>query len=189
MRSELALSILLAGGCATAQDKEACHPVASLATPAFGCRTAEPPPPPVVEEAPPPPPVEEEPPPPPPDKVIVKDDKIEILDHIQFKAGEATLLPVSEPILDEVAKVLVEHPELTKVSIEGHTDSQDTKKRNKKLSEKRAKAVKAYLVDHGVEAKRLTTKGFGEDVPIAGNDTPEGRFENRRVEFRIVKRD
>jgi outer membrane protein OmpA-like peptidoglycan-associated protein len=90
-------------------------------------------------------------------------------------------------LLDDVAKVLAEHPEIRTIRIEGHTDSKGKKRRNVKLSAKRAKAVKTYLVEHGV-TQRLLTKGFGPSEPVAGNDTEEGRFQNRRVELRILKR-
>ena len=78
--------------------------------------------------------------------------------------------------------MLQEHPEL-KLRIEGHTDDVGQAAANQSLSEKRAAAVKAWLVTQGVEAKRLEAKGFGQTKPVTGNDTPEGRQNNRRVEL------
>jgi outer membrane protein OmpA-like peptidoglycan-associated protein len=72
-----------------------------------------------------------------------------------------------------------------KLIIDGHTDSQGDDAKNMELSEKRAAAVKRYLVGKGVEEGRLTSRGFGETVPKASNDTSTGRAENRRVEFTV----
>jgi OOP family OmpA-OmpF porin len=71
--------------------------------------------------------------------------------------------------------------------VQGHTDAVGTKAGNRKLSASRAAAVRRYLVDKGVKAARLTSKGFGPDTPIADNATDEGREMNRRVEFKIMK--
>jgi outer membrane protein OmpA-like peptidoglycan-associated protein len=70
-----------------------------------------------------------------------------------------------------------------KFSIEGHTDNQGNQAINQPLSEKRSMAVKAWLVDNGIDAERLTTKGLGDTKPLSSNDTAEGRANNRRVEF------
>jgi OOP family OmpA-OmpF porin len=71
-----------------------------------------------------------------------------------------------------------------RVEIGGHTDSTHTNAHNQALSEKRARAVAAYLVSKGVKPGQLTTKGYGEDSPIADNATPQGRAKNRRVEMK-----
>ena len=79
--------------------------------------------------------------------------------------------------------MLKEHPEL-KLMIEGHTDDVGAAATNQSLSEKRAEAVRKYLVDtYGVDMARLQAKGFGASKPVSGNDTPEGRQQNRRVEL------
>ena len=88
--------------------------------------------------------------------------------------------------LDEAASILKKNPDL-KVEIDGHTDSTGPAAYNMTLSERRAKAVMKYFVDKGVEAQRLTTKGFGSTNPAASNDTKEGRAKNRRVTLTPVK--
>jgi outer membrane protein OmpA-like peptidoglycan-associated protein len=72
-------------------------------------------------------------------------------------------------------------------TIEGHTDSVGSKATNQKLSERRANAVRDYLIANGIDANRLTAAGYGEDKPIASNATRAGRAENRRVEVNLVK--
>jgi outer membrane protein OmpA-like peptidoglycan-associated protein len=101
---------------------------------------------------------------------------------IKFDVNKATIKPESMGTLNEVAKVLREHPEL-KFSIEGHTDSDGDDAANLKLSQARAEAVKAQLVMLGTEAARLTCKGLGETKPVDSNTTLTGKANNRRVEF------
>jgi outer membrane protein OmpA-like peptidoglycan-associated protein len=84
-----------------------------------------------------------------------------------------------------VAKVVLEHPQIKQIIVEGHTDNVGQAEDNRKLSQARAESVKAYLVRKGVEDKRLTPKGFGPDRPVDTNDTAKGRSANRRVEFII----
>lgn len=188
MRSKLWLLVVLGGAqlaaCAKPEQVAMCHPVSSWVSPVFACAA---PPPPPKEEPPPPPPPKEEPPPPPP-KAVMKEDKIEVSETIEFETDSDQLKDNSTSILDEVIGILKGHAELTKIQIEGNTDTQGTKAHNQKLSEQRADAVKKYLVDHGIDAKRLTTKGFGQDHPIADNGTEEGRHQNRRVDFKIVEK-
>lgn len=137
---------------------------------------------------PPPPPVAEEPPPP-PARVEVRSDKIEIKEKIQFEYNKATILPASFSLLDEIADTIKKNPHIKKINIEGHASSEGDPKHNLKLSDERANAVRKYLVDKGVDAARLTAKGFGAKKPIASNDTEEGREKNRRVEFMITEQD
>jgi len=102
---------------------------------------------------------------------------------IRFDTGEATLEASSDKTLKEVATLLKEHPDLD-LLIEGHTDNTGGFEANKKLSEKRAQAVKESLVqDHGVDGSRLKTVGLGSTQPVASNETEEGRAHNRRVEL------
>ncbi len=101
---------------------------------------------------------------------------------ILFDLNLATIKPESETVLEEVLKMLKAEP-TWKITIEGHTDSSGTLAFNQTLSEKRAIAVKDYLVKHGISAERLQTKGFGSSKPVADNATEAGRAQNRRVEL------
>lgn len=138
------------------------------------------------EEKPLPPP----PPPPPPKKPLVilerAKKKIEITEKIFFEFGKARILPVSYPLLDEVARVIIENPDLV-IQIEGHTDNKGSLQFNMKLSQDRANSVREYLIKKGVEPNRLKAVGFGPTRPIADNATEEGRAKNRRVEFVIIE--
>jgi outer membrane protein OmpA-like peptidoglycan-associated protein len=102
---------------------------------------------------------------------------------ILFESGSATLKPESTPTLNAVLELLGDHDDVALV-IEGHTDSQGADSSNQTLSERRAAAVKEYLVGSGVASDRLETKGLGESAPVADNATPEGMATNRRVVFR-----
>lgn len=101
---------------------------------------------------------------------------------IKFDVNKATIKPESMGTINYVVKMMQDHPEL-KFSVEGHTDSDGDDASNLKLSEARAKAVVDQMVKLGIENSRLTSKGLGESKPMAGNDTPEGKAQNRRVEF------
>jgi outer membrane protein OmpA-like peptidoglycan-associated protein len=101
---------------------------------------------------------------------------------ILFDTGSDHIRPESTPTLKEIGQILKDHPEL-KLRIEGHTDDVGDDAANLSLSEKRANAVRAYLVGHGAEEARLQTKGLGETKPVTPNATPEGRQNNRRVEL------
>jgi OmpA-OmpF porin, OOP family len=102
---------------------------------------------------------------------------------IYFDIGSDRLRPESTPTLKEIGAMLKEHPEL-KLTIEGHTDNVGDPEANKTLAEKRATAVKTFLVNtYTVDAARLETRGFGDQKPVAQNTTPEGRQQNRRVEL------
>jgi outer membrane protein OmpA-like peptidoglycan-associated protein len=121
-----------------------------------------------------------------PSRVTLKNDRIEIGEKIEFAVDKADISKVSHGLLDEVVAVLKAHPEISKLEILGHTDSEGADNFNLHLSDKRAHAVREYLQHHGVDASRLTAKGMGETQPIADNKTAEGREKNRRVEFMIL---
>jgi OmpA-OmpF porin, OOP family len=116
---------------------------------------------------------------------ITGSSDIEILKQVQFAFGSAVILPESYPILDEVYRLLEANPEITLLSIEGHTDSVGSDEINDRLSADRARSCLQYLVQKGIAPERLQSEGFGERRPIADNDTAEGRARNRRVEFHI----
>lgn len=117
----------------------------------------------------------------------VTGSQISFDEKIQFAVGSATILEPSYEILDEVARLLIQNPNLGSVRIEGHTDSTGSRRRNKRLSAERAEAVMKYLVETaGINPARLSAEGFGSERPIADNESPEGREQNRRVEFHIV---
>jgi OOP family OmpA-OmpF porin len=122
----------------------------------------------------------------PPDEeqlVVIQTDRIAIKDTVYFDFDKATIQPRSFPLLDQVARVLVEHPEIIGVSIEGHTDGQGPAEYNRNLSQRRSESVRKYLVEKGVASERLEARGFGEDRPVQSNATSKGRAANRRVEF------
>ena len=96
--------------------------------------------------------------------------------------------PISNPLLDDVATTLKKHQELLLLEVQGHTDNKGGKFYNQALSAKRADAVRNALIKRGVAAARLRSKGYGQDKPVASNDTEGGRATNRRVQFAIVKR-
>ncbi len=103
-----------------------------------------------------------------------------------FDTNSAKLKPSAHAELDAYAEFLTAYPN-QKVTITGHTDSRGEASYNQQLSEKRAKAVKAYLVNKGIDASRMETHGAGETQPIADNKTREGRAQNRRVEIELIK--
>src|SRR5262249_33782228 len=120
--------------------------------------------------------------------VIVTEKAIQITDQVKFKFDSAELLRESDVVLGAVKKVLDEHPEITKVRVEGHTDNAGAADYNRRLSQRRAESVMKWLVDHGVDKKRLKAQGFGPDEPIESNATDAGRANNRRVAFTILER-
>jgi len=102
---------------------------------------------------------------------------------VLFVTGKAELLPIAREKLNEVARALKEMDDDKLASIEGFTDSRGADDANMRLSQDRANSVKDYLVSQGVKAEKLRAVGRGESNPVASNDTPEGRANNRRVEI------
>jgi len=115
----------------------------------------------------------------------IKVGSIVVLNNIFFDFNKATLRPESTNELDRIVKLLSENPKII-VEISGHTDNIGSANYNKKLSGDRAKSVVDYLISKGIAASRLTSKGYGFDMPIAPNDTEVGRQMNRRTEFKII---
>ncbi len=106
------------------------------------------------------------------------------LNNIFFDFGKSKLTKSSKAELDRLVRFLKEHPTL-EIEIEGHTDHVGQKHDNLKLSRDRAMSVRDYMVNKGIEQNRLNVKGYGESMPVAPNDTEQGRARNRRVEFKI----
>jgi len=106
------------------------------------------------------------------------------LEGVKFKSDSDALLPESNSKLHAVAELMNAHQDF-KLTIDGYTDNTGSSEHNHQLSLKRAEAAKAYLVQDGIEASRITTHGFGEEKPIDTNDTAKGRAHNRRVEFSV----
>jgi outer membrane protein OmpA-like peptidoglycan-associated protein len=105
-----------------------------------------------------------------------------ILLGVNFETGKAVLLPESQGVLDQVAQSLIDNPDVN-VEVAGHTDNTGRRASNVRLSQARADAVRDYLIGKGVEAGRLTAKGYGQEQPMADNATAFGRAANRRVEL------
>ena len=121
-------------------------------------------------------------------KAAVKKIFEKALQGIQFETGKTTIKKTSNPILDQVAKIMKENPTY-KLAIAGHTDNVGNADKNLELSKGRAAAVKQYLVSKGVSADRMTSEGYGDTQPVADNTTTEGKAKNRRVEFKVVFED
>ncbi|MFC0603545.1 OmpA family protein [Winogradskyella pulchriflava] len=103
---------------------------------------------------------------------------------ILFQSGKATFQKQTDQVLQAMVAIFKEYPQAN-FSIEGHTDSDGSRTMNQALSERRANAVRDYLIANGINADRLTAQGFGEDNPIANNKTRAGKKENRRVEVKL----
>jgi outer membrane protein OmpA-like peptidoglycan-associated protein len=121
-------------------------------------------------------------------KVVLSGDQIELREQVFFAHNRATIAPRSGALLDAIAGVLEAHPELLRVTVQGHTDSTGSSAKNRTLSTQRAKAVVSALIKRGIAPTRLTAEGYGSDRPISGNDTEEGRALNRRVELHLEQR-
>jgi OmpA-OmpF porin, OOP family len=117
----------------------------------------------------------------------VEQGQIKILERVEFENDSAKLRPESTRVLEAVLAVLTEHPELTKLSVEGHTDNRGGAGHNLELSRRRAATVSKWLTDRGVAKNRLTSQGLGMTKPIDTNETSDGRQNNRRVEFHILE--
>jgi outer membrane protein OmpA-like peptidoglycan-associated protein len=117
-----------------------------------------------------------------PSLVVVTDKEIKILQQIHFQFDKDKIRPESFRILDAVVEVLRSYPKI-KLEVQGHTDNKGSPAYNKSLSDRRAAAVRKYLSDHGVDASRLISHGYGMERPIVSNDTEQNRALNRRVQF------
>jgi outer membrane protein OmpA-like peptidoglycan-associated protein len=118
--------------------------------------------------------------------------EIKILTQIQFKKNgfnrRDTISPLSDALMKEIRDVITEHPEISKIEVQGHTDDDGTEKYNMRLSQERAEAVKQWLIENGISATKLVAKGYGFTRPLADNRVKTGRDVNRRVQFLILER-
>ena len=122
-------------------------------------------------------------------KVAITAKEIMIKDQIQFALDSAVILPESFGLLTEIADTVIRRPEIRRVEVQGHTDNSGTADHNQLLSEQRAEAVRAWLVQHGVASERLVARGYGQEQPLVPNVTAGNRAKNRRVQFIILERD
>lgn len=119
--------------------------------------------------------------------VKLEGDHITVGETLLFDIGKADIEPKSTPVLDAVARILQETPDITKLTIEGYADSTGDDAFNKQLSQERAEAVKSYVLGKGIAATRLEAVGMGTDRPVASNESEAGRAKNRRVEFKVAR--
>ncbi len=121
--------------------------------------------------------------------VNVGANEIRLKQQVQFAVDSAVILPESLQLMSEIADALIHTPRIHKVEIQGHTDNTGSADHNKILSEQRAEAVRAWLVDHGVQGDRLVAKGYGQEKPLVPNVTTANKARNRRVQFIIQEQD
>jgi OmpA-OmpF porin, OOP family len=120
--------------------------------------------------------------------IVVRKDRIELKQQIHFTPNRDVILKGSYPVLRQVARAMKDAPGVI-VRIEGHTDNVGKRNHNLKLSQRRAEAVKEFLVRQGVMRARMIAEGYGDSRPIAPNTNRAGRAANRRVEFRLVEQE
>ena len=124
-------------------------------------------------------------------KAKIENNEIKIPGKVHFETDKATIKEDKETkeILQTVADVMKENPQITKLRIDGHTDDSGSSEHNHKLSQARAEAIIEWLAKNGVDKSRLEGKGWGEEHPVAKNDTKENKEQNRRVEFKLWELD
>lgn len=133
------------------------------------------------------PPAVEAPPPPVEKRVEVRDNKIVINEKVQFEFDSAQIREVSFDLLNEVASVIKENPQIKKIEVQGHASAEGKEQHNMGLSNRRAKSVRKYLLGQGIEENMLEARGYGETQLLLPSD-PENE-QNRRVEFVIVEQE
>ncbi len=139
-------------------------------------------------------PAPEAPPPTPPrthhpeayDLLEIHGDRIRLPGPIEFESGSDRLRPSALPILDQVAEFLLARPDLGRIEIQAHLDDQFGPYYGRRPNRDRARTVRQYLIDCGIDPDRLEARGYGEEMPIDTNTTPEGRAHNRRIELRVL---
>ena len=123
-----------------------------------------------------------------PSRARVTGERIDIQDSVYFETAKDVIQEQSLELLNDVAEVIVAHPELTLIRIEGHTDSRGNADYNRKLSQARADSVRQYLMSQGVSGNRLESIGYGEDKPLDNRNVAEAWEKNRRVDFMVAER-
>jgi outer membrane protein OmpA-like peptidoglycan-associated protein len=118
---------------------------------------------------------------------VLRADRIISLRPIGFEPARETLLPAATKALQDIAALLIDHPEIELVSIEVHTDP-DAGSRSGTVSRRRARLIRSELIRLGIRSSRLQAVGFGGERPLDGSQSAGGREKNRRVELRIVSR-
>lgn len=121
-----------------------------------------------------------------PPLIVAPVGKVTKLQALQFVQSKAELLPEAQPALEQLLDFMRQHP-TTEILLAGHTDNQGNFDENLKLSQQRVDLVKDYLVNNGIEASRITAKGYGPTRPVANNKRESTRQLNRRVEMTVVK--
>ena len=121
------------------------------------------------------------------ESVRVVGDKIELDQKIHFWTNSDRIRGMSYPVLDKLAKFLIEHPEYVHVDIEGHADRRGDQEFNLDLSKRRAASIREFLKEHGLEEARLSSEGFGSTRPLVDADNERAWFMNRRVEFVVTR--
>ncbi len=119
-------------------------------------------------------------------KVRVTADRIDILERVYFETNKDQIQAQSFSVLDQVASVMKARSDIKRLRVEGHTDDRGKDKPNLELSQRRAAAVREYLIKRGLDSTRMVSRGYGESHPIGDNQTADGRDINRRVEFHII---
>lgn len=122
-----------------------------------------------------------------PPKAVVAQKEVVIREAVRFDFNADTLRPDSDALLRQVAGLLLAHPELRRIEVQGHTDDVGDPAYNLDLSQRRVEVVRDWLIQHGVDGARLEAKGYGETQPLASNATEAGQAANRRVQFLILE--
>ena len=126
-----------------------------------------------------------------PRDVRVTETEVVLLQQVEFKSygrfKNETIDPISDALLTEVRDVINQHPEIVRIEVQGHTDDSGAEDYNRNLSQQRADEVRRWLVEAGIPASKLASKGYGSSRPLADNRTKAGRQKNRRVQFVIVE--
>lgn len=116
-------------------------------------------------------------------------NEIQIKQQVQFALDSAVILPESFGLLTEIADTIIRNTQLKSIEVQGHTDNSGTPEHNKLLSEQRAEAVRAWLMQHGTPGDRLVARGYGQEKPLVPNVTAANRAKNRRVQFIILSKE